>query len=322
MFTALSLSALSFSLRGVEVSLVPFMATALVGLLFIFPAVLLRRKYFIARRFKKNRITAEYVAPLSLNPAEIGYLFDGKLKELQVGATIINLIQRGLLHVKKVDNNKRIFTGPRIDDNLKTYEKKLIEATEDSEGVSADILISRFTTNKTDNFSMQVLARETVFTQLVHSELSRQQYVRDAFMFRFLLYSLKIYLILAVLVIYLPFVSAWLFGAVYNGATDTEMLIDLLIGGFFISIYFFAPLYVFSMLINYLRARVVGREWLINTKLKRFWPQIVGYRQYIAMLEGESLKFSTRSLAESSKDSSLPYAVALGFVKNWRDIIS
>lgn len=322
MLTALEQGALSFSLRGVEVTAVPFVLLAFFGLLFILPTIILRKRYFIARRLKKNPITAEYISPLDLNPAEIGYLFDGKLKELEVGATIIHLIQGGILHIKKVEEKKRIFAGPKVDDNLKSYEKKLVEASDIPDGVSADVLVRRFTTHKNDSFSFQVMARETVFTQLVHSDLSRRQFVRDRFMLRFLISSFKIYLIVSLLLIYIPFAGAWAFGAVDNGATDTNMLKNLLIGGFFISIYFFVPLYAFSMALNHFRARVIGREWLITDKLKKHWPQIVGYRQYIKMLEDDSLKFNTKSLAEHSKTSSLPYAVALGFVKNWRDIIS
>lgn len=322
MLTALEQGALSFSLRGVEVTAVPFVLLAVIGLFFILPIIILRKRYFISRRLKKNPITAEYLPPLDLNPAEIGYLFDGKLKELEVGATIIHLIQSGILHVKKVEEKKKIFAGPRIDDNLKSYEKKLVEATDNPDGVTADVLVRRFTTHKNDSFSFQVMARETVFTQLVHSDLSRRQFVRDRYMFRFLFSSFKIFLIVTLFLIYIPFVGAWAFGALKSGTAYTNTLEDLLVGGFFISIYFFIPLYAFSMVLNHYRARVIGREWLITEKLKRHWPQIVGYRQYIKMLENDKLKFSSRSIKEQSKTSSLPYAVALGCVKNWRDIIS
>ncbi|MBP6962650.1 DUF2207 domain-containing protein [Candidatus Saccharibacteria bacterium] len=322
MLTALEQGALSFSLRGVEVTAVPFALLALFGAIFILPIIILRKKYFISRRLKKTPITAEYLSPLDLNPAEIGYLFDGKLKELEVGATIIHLIQRGLLHVKKVDEKKRIFAGPRIDDSLKSYEKKLIEATDNPDGVTAEVLVRRFTTHKNDSFSFQVMARETVFTQFVHSDLSRRQFVRDRFMLRFLFSSFKIFIMVSIFLIYLPFAGAWAYGAVINGATDSEMLIKLLVGAFFISIYFFIPLFVISVILNYYRAKIVGRQWLITEKLKRHWPQIVGYRQYVKMLENNNLKFNAKSLAEHSKTTSLPYAVALGFVKNWRDIIS
>lgn len=321
MFIALEVSAVSFNLRSEEIPFLPFIILIIFGFIVIMPAALLRRWYFYKRRLSKNIITAEYEPPLGLNPAEIGYLFDGKLRELEVGATIIHLMQRGLLHVKKIDDEKRIFSGPRVEKNLKAYEKKLIDEADTSEGVLSNDLLSRFTSYKSDKFSVQVMSREIVFTQLVHFDLLRRQYVKRSFALRFLISSFKINILLVGIIIYIPLIGVWMFGAVNNGATDFMVLGILLVAGFFISIYSFVPFYIASMILNYFRGRIVGREWIITPKLQKLWPQIVGYRQYIKMVENEKLEFSTKALAEVSKNKSLPYAIALGFVKNWRDII-
>jgi hypothetical protein len=312
----------SFVLRGAEIALLPWIIFIMFGLLIIMPGALLRRWFFYKRRLSSNVITAEYEPPLGLNPAEVGYLFDGKLRELEVGATIISLIQRGFLHIKKVNNKKKIFTGPRVDSNLKVYEKKLIEEADKSEGIFASELLSRFTSLKAGNYTIPVISREMIFTQLVHSDLQRHQYVRGSFVYRFLYSTFKIYLLFVALVIYMPLSAVWFFGAVENGATDFSTLGTLLLIGFMVSVFLFVPFYVACMVMNYFRGRVVGREWIITPKLKRLWPQIVGYRQYIKMVENEKLEFSSKSLKSVSKNKSLPYAVALGFVKNWRDIIS
>jgi len=201
-------------------------------------------------------------------------------------------------------------------------KKKLIEEADKSYGVTSSDLLGMFTSLKSENFSIQVLSREMIFTQLVHSDLYRRQYVRGSFIFRFLFSSFKVYILLVTLVLYMPLCGLWLLGAVENGATDIKTLGALLLAGFYFSVIFFVPFYLASMILNYFRGRIVGREWIITPKLKRLWPQIVGYRQYIKMVENEKLEFSNKSLKETSKNSALPYAVALGFVKNWRDIIS
>ena len=201
-------------------------------------------------------------------------------------------------------------------------EKKLIEEAGTIDGVTVNDLLSRFTSLKSKNLTVRVLSREMVFTQLVHVDLHRRLYVKDSFLLRFFLGSFRIYLLLVFLVIYMPLGGVWLLGALKNGTTDIKTLGTLLLTGFFISIFFFVPFYLASIILNYFRGRIVGREWIITPKLKRLWPQIVGYRQYIKMVEKERLEFSSKSLKEASKNSALPYAVALGFVKNWRDIIS
>ena len=93
MVNALANSAVSITLEGAEVGLFPVVIAVLVGIIFVLPAALFRKWYFYRRRLKRSMITAEYEAPLGLNPAEIGYLFDGKLREREVAATIIYLIQ-------------------------------------------------------------------------------------------------------------------------------------------------------------------------------------------------------------------------------------
>jgi len=121
MFIVLGLGSASFDLIGAEVAILPFVLLAVFGFIVIMPMAVLRRWVFYRRRLKNQTITAEYEPPLGLNPAEIGYLFDGKLRELEVGATIIGLIQRGLLHIKKVDHKKKIFAGPKVEE--KTYRR-------------------------------------------------------------------------------------------------------------------------------------------------------------------------------------------------------
>ena len=321
MVTTLATHAVSVSLEGAEVGIFPLVIAVLVGLFFVLPSALFRKWYFYRRRLKKSVITAEYEPPLGLNPAEIGYLFDGKLREREVGATIISLIQKGYLHLKKVNGKKMIFAGPRVSDSLKTYEKKLIHEADTVDGVSAAQLLSRFTTVKTLKYE-GVASRELVFTQLVHADLHRRQYVKGEYLKYFLLASLKICLLLQIILIYLPLGSLYVLSTVKSGTADFALLGTLGLTGIVVSIFLLFPFFCASLFLSYLRGRILGREWIITEKLRRLWPQLVGYRQYIKLVENERLEFQSKDLAKTSKNETLPYAVAMGYVKNWRDIIS
>ncbi len=321
MVSALAITAVSITLEGAEVGLYPLIIAVLIGMLIILPSALFRKWYFYRRRLKKNVITAEYEPPLGLNPAEVGYLFDGKLREREVGATIIYLIQKGFLHIKKVNGEKRIYAGPRIGDNLKTYEKKLIEEADKPDGVTAGALLSRFIAYKDKNFG-GVASRELVFTQLVHSDLHRRQYVKGSFLKYFLAGSLKITVLLQLVLVYLPLFSLFIIATIQDGTTDFTLLMTLLMTGFFVCIFLLLPFFIAAMILNYLRGRILGREWIITEKLKRLWPQLVGYRQYIKLVENDRLEFQSEELQTVSKNETLPYAVAMGYVKNWRHILS
>lgn len=321
MFTTLAIYAVSITLEGAEVGIFPLVIAVIIGLVIVLPSAIFRKWYFYRRRLRKSVITAEYEPPLGLNPAEIGYLFDGKLREREVGATIIYLVQKGYLHIKKINGEKRIFAGPRVGDNLKTYEKKLVEEADTQDGVPASHLLSRFITYKSKNFD-GVASRELVFTQLVHSDLHRRQYVKGYFLHYFIAGSLKITLLLQLVLVFVPLFALYILATLHTGAADFALLGTLMMTAFFVSIFLALPFFIAAMILNYVRGRILGREWIITDKLKRLWPQIVGYRQYIKLVERERLEFQSDELKTLSKNETLAYAVAMGYVKNWRNILS
>ena len=67
-------------------------------------------------------ITVEYEPPADLLPAEIQYMLEVVEQPRVVAATIIDLVQRGFLHMKKKDNKKWLYAGPQVSSNLTAYE--------------------------------------------------------------------------------------------------------------------------------------------------------------------------------------------------------
>ncbi len=321
MVSTVWLFAETVEIRGIEVLLVPFVAITLFSLIFLIPFSLFGKWFFYRRRLKKQVITAEYEPPLGFNPAEIGYMFDGKLGEREIGATVIHLVQRGLLHIKRVNGEKRIFAGPRVDEHLKVYEKKIISEADIEEGATAQQLIDRYMS--VSSGKMQVgMSRRIVFTQLVHSDLYRKQYVKGSYLKHFLFNAFKMYLLLCAVLIFIPFITVWFLLTLQNGAFDFLMLFSVVFGSFIFSWILFLPFFLSACALEYVRGRITGRQWIVTPKLARMWPQIVGFREYVKQVENERLEFYSEQLEEKTKNDLLPYAVALGFVKNWRNIIS
>jgi Predicted membrane protein (DUF2207) len=322
MFTALYLAAVTWRINELDITISPFVFLLIGGAMVVAPMAYLRRWIFYRRRLKKNVITAEYEPPLDLNPAEIGYLFDGKLREREVAATLIHLIQRGLLNVKKTEHGKRIFAGPRVDSNLKSYENKLITVADVPNGVDVSTILSSFKAMKSKENGVESASMIIVFTHMVHSDLASRQYVKNNAIKAFLLSSFRIMVMLQLLFIVIPLVGVAVFMTLNRGTADLNELGTIAILIVVTVLFFAVPFYVASMLLCLLRGRIVGREWIITDKLERLWPQIVGYRQYVQLVENEKLEFQTEELKKIGKNDTLPYAVALGFVKNWRDLLS
>ncbi len=322
MLIELTRFAASFTLEGIDIAWVPFLALVLFGLIVILPLALFRRWYFYRRRLSKNIITAEYEPPLGFKPAEIGYLFDGKVRDHEIGATIIHLVQSGHLHVKKVNGKKRIFAGPRIGSDLKAYEQNIIEIAENTDGVSLNQVLHKFVHLKTANIEANPASMQFAFLNLVHADLQKRQYVKKISNMSFITGSLKITLLLQFLVFYVPLGMIWILGTLANGTVDFKVMVGFLTAALVLSGMFLLPFFITGMILFYVRGRITGREWIITPKLERLWPQIIGYRQYVRMVENERLEFNSKDLAQISKNDTLPYAVALGFVRNWRDILS
>lgn len=322
MFAALFLTAVTVSLRGFDVLIVPFAFIVAIGVIIITPLALFRRWYFYRRRLKKHVITAQYESPLDLTPAELGYLFDGRLRDREVGATIIHLLQRGLLHTKKTEDGNRIFSGPRIDDHLRSYEKKLIEESDVEEGIKGEDLLSRFIGIHTQDFNIPVATKTHVFTLLVHDDLQKKSYVKNRSLLAFLWGSWRISAFLCFVILYVPLVLLWGYQTLQSGTVDLVQLGMVLVLATIISSVFFLPFLIVGMILNYYRGSIVGREWMITPKLERLWPQIVGYRQYVQLVEADRLDFDNERLKKISRNDALSYAIALGFVKNWRKMLS
>lgn len=59
--------------------------------------IILGVKRFIKSRQLQQLIISEYDPPAFLSPAEIGYLYDSKIGQFEVQATVVDLIQRGVI---------------------------------------------------------------------------------------------------------------------------------------------------------------------------------------------------------------------------------
>ncbi len=311
-----------WKLQGFNIELVTFVRIMYVSLFLLVIPTLFRRWYFARRRLVKNEITAEYLSPLGFSPAEVCYLFEGKVRERAVAATIIDLTQKGILTAKKVDGVKRIFVGPRVDSNLKKHEKLILVQASAEEGVSGEDLLSGKVSSSKLKTVKHGAKKTAVMSRIIKSDLIRNGYIQDDFNYKVLLRSLKLAIFLVLTLIVLPLIGVVFFDAINKGSTTFGDVGNFVLFTIIISVVSLIPMFGVTALINIIRGRMTGREWLITPKLGRFWLQVVGFRQYVHLAEKDLLNYRTEKLKKRSKNDILPYSVALGFVKNWRDIIT
>jgi hypothetical protein len=301
-----------------KVSLLLYVTILFIGLIIFIPLILFRKWYFNRKRIKNSVITADFEPPSKLSPAEIQYLFGGVEHDRIIGATIIHLVQRGVLHMRRVDGEKKVFPGPKETLNLKQHEKMLVVIAEKENGISAAAMIASpiaFTDEET-----QINA--TTISEYIHHSLREQKLIEEKNVNKFFIDSIKVSAWLIFSLVWWPLFLFWFLSVLLASSSDISSIVDFIQVIAITSASLAIPITIASIFIVKWRARLIGRRWMSTTKLIRLWPQLMGYRHFVKLTERDRLKFETEKLKDESNKDILPYAVALGFIKDWRNIIS
>lgn len=272
--------------------------------------------FFARRRILKQVITAEYDAPLDLNPAEISYLFRRQLDSRDFAALLVHMSHEGVIHFRKQDGKRVVFAGPKYRGKLKSYEKLILDTLDDNKPVTAEDLVNHHKTI----FKLGKINNS--LTEHVKYDLRRNGYIRKKPISRRSIALLRSIILLLVSLIWIPLIAIWFYTALSVGSNDPSSFGDVVISGLVLSAVLFIPALAAVVFIKFLQSRSTGRAWIIEHKLLNFWPQIIGFRQYVYLSEVDKLTFSSKELKKKSNVHTLPYAIAFGFVKNWREIVT
>lgn len=321
MFIVVAFSS-AFEIGGVELNTLAFFIALAIGVLIILPSVLLRWWFFSRKRLTSRDITAEFAPPLGFTPAEVSYLFKRKLGDKEVVATIIHLTQRGLLHIKKHGAEKRVYAGPKVDSKLTTYEKMIVSQADVPDGVLSTALIDDYVSFGVGGSDDAGVPKSYAMTQLVRERLVQRGYVRKKPLKNYFKSTINITLLLKFSLVLLPLIVAATVNIIASGASEFSAIVDAIVFILIACVVTLVPVMGLSALLVLFRGGKSGRKWIITPKLKRFWAQVVGFRQYVQLAERDKLKFRTTQLKKKSYNDMLPYSIALDCVKNWREIIS
>jgi len=129
-------------------------------------------------------------------------------------------------------------------------------------------------------------------------------------------------MLLMTVLVTIPLTISLLIGMLQSGASDFSEIVDSVVLIIVVCFVLTIPMLILSAYLVHLRGRWSGRKWIITSKLNRFWAQVVGFRQYVQLAGKGKLKFRTSHLKSVSSNDMLPYSVALGFVKDWREIVT
>lgn len=293
-----------------------FYLVLVLAVLILLAMINLKTWFFARRRILRQLISVGYTSPLGLNPAEISYLFRRELDDRDFAGLLAYMSQKGVIHFRKHDGVKMIYPGPKYEGNLKAYEKIILDVIDDNKPVAAKEFIERYR----EAFAAEATNR--TLKEHVRDELIKSGYLHKKPIFRRSIALLMTVIQLLSLTVWLPLVVLWIRKSIEDGTSDFSKVVDVLSDGIIMSLYLFIPLLFIVVLMKHMQARAIGRRWIIQPKLLDFWAQIIGFRQFVRLTECGKLRFESKELEKTSLVNTLPYAIALGFVANWRDIIS
>ena len=289
--------------------------------IFIALPILFKDLFFHRRRLTRNRITGAYVPPLALSPAELSYVFNKYLKPKDVAATVIDLVQRGLLHVRKIEHRKYVFIGPQVSDSLKPHEKIIIKHVDPVHGTSVRQLLESHVSHPDERLSDTFVPKDVAMNNMVANYMVEQGYLRVSTLKQKTLYCARVFGVYVVALVWIPLVVSVLTSLSLSGAGDFSSLGDIAVLFVVATLLFIVPLVIATVLTVYFRSRWAGRVWAAGPKLARHWVQTVSYRQYTHLSENDRLEYRSERLEKASKKEILPYSVAFGFVSNWQNIL-
>jgi hypothetical protein len=267
---------------------------------FIFLAAILgglAARYSIRSTVKRTSTTiTNYDPPLGLSAAELGYVYAGKLTKEVILAGIITLGQKGLLTITPVKNKKDlmhedariVLTGK--DSGVDAFHKALLGVLQHLETEVITIKMVYFNTSGGNNRN---LLRSTLEDSLKQKGIIFGLYSKDSIRPN----MIKVFVLTALI---LTVIIGGLFFEDKSGQRVANLVSYVFMGVW--------PAFIiaFISLASFYRMRGILPNG--TKKLKRAWLDILGYRDYLKVVEAPRLKFEL-----NDDDLVLPSDTALAY---------
>jgi hypothetical protein len=262
----------------------------------------------------QNTIYSEYNPPLNLKPAEIAFLYDKSFGKEELLATLFNLEQRGMVNLSKVnpvisDSNFRIIL------NTEPMNKKLDEFEQ-------EILLS-IKSLKSDNTWSNLRNDTEIWDSAIENKIEFALSAKGLFLYPASRSETvkKFFIIGGIIAFLCMFLITTFFNITVLDTSSTDVYKDLKndITIFVIFIYWLLLSCVFGIatyygMSSYRNALDISKGTLL---LKKIWPHIEGFKEYLEVVEQDKIKFENETLKVDARQHALPYAVALGMRTNW-----
>ena len=283
----------------------------------LYPLYILYLRFSHSKIIKRQLVTSIYKLPISMSPTELAYVFSTKVGRPQMLATLFDLANRSVVILHDKHGIVTVEPGPKVDDNLSSYEKLLMEQISDrSSPVAIRIILEGSTSRKVPGSRQPINGtKQYVFWWLLRENLRARGIIQRDLSKRYaaMLFSFGV---LGSLLVSVSVVGAARFLQMIDGGeVDVSRLVDSLCASAVLWLIMLIPMLFISFGLLKFRGKMLGRDWVMTKKYRRYLGQIDAFREFVRMTHKGNLKFESKELFTESMAITRPYAIACGYIK-------
>jgi hypothetical protein len=293
------------------------LACLCIGYFVLYPTYLLFLRWKHTRLIKRQLVTSMYTLPIHITPTELSYIFSTRVSERQLKATLLDLANRSVLLLDKKGSRTVVDEGPKIEKNLKIYEKLLIDYVHKSdEPVDMKRVTEGFTRFKTTTDESVHGSRQYVFWWLLRYSMQSQKIINTSLTRIYARLLIKFGVITSFVLLVAPVVSYRAFLMLFEGEIMVDKLLETAQHGAALWAILLLPTLIASFLLLRLQGRMIGRYWLLTKNYQRYLEQFESYREFVRLTHKKRLRFESKELERESLSNTRAYAMALGYYNN------
>lgn len=261
---------------------------------------------------RRTTIIADYESFKELLPHELGYLYDDTFADNELFAVLLQLANKNALTIKDAKDD--------IYFEAKDIPKAQLAALSSAEQAVYGMILARpskqvswrpLSSNLAETNGPQAIFESSTLSDLAHKgyvdRRAKYQALKDHKLTVIITSLLATLAVLAA-----PYILA--FGSLNPAGDEFEQVDRMLVRLLFVLLMavLWPIIYLYCHLVAYNYFRAAGLPAGATELLRNRWPQIVGYRQYVKMVELNRLE-SDRNI----QDESLPVCIAFGLYPSW-----
>jgi hypothetical protein len=293
-------------------------ASIAIFFLILYPLYVLYLRYRHSMRIKRQLVTSMYKLPIEMNPVELAYIFSSKVKKPQLFSTLLNLANRSVLLMHKHNGKITVDIGPKVDKNLRSFEKLLIEQISTvNEPVDVEVVIEGHTIHQVSGRNTEHISgsRQYVFWWLLRDSLRKRNIIQSKLSKRYALIIFIFGVLGSLTVSVASIVTIRTMQMINAGGLETGRITSSFASAISLWALSIIPMILISFGLLKYRGKMLGRHWIVTEKYKRYVGQMDAFREFVRLTHKDKLRFESKELKKESIALTRPYAIACGYVK-------